>query len=179
MIMASLSAACESSQAAVKSSSSERLSARSVPFDGMRIVGGEREGETRRWRGERFDGMGRVKDKVEGKTAGALLLAGIGLEREREVLFEVGGGKALVILNLEAFGAVSGNGNDLCREERRGAQVLVVALAGFEQSGVDGLEPRLIVDLLGALALEDDGGDATASQTAKSETVAAPGSAKR
>jgi len=91
----------------------------------MRIVGGEREGETRRWRGERFDGMGRVKDKVEGKTAGALLLAGIGLEREREVLFEVGGGKALVILDLEAFGAVSGNGNDLCREERRGAGSLL------------------------------------------------------
>jgi len=59
------------------------------PFDRMRIVGGECEGEPFRRVGERFDGMGRMKDKVESKTAGALLLAGIGLEREREVLFEV------------------------------------------------------------------------------------------
>src|ERR1039458_8433531 len=101
-----------------------------------------------------------MKDEVECKAAGALLLAGVGLEREREVLFEVGRGEALVILDLEAFGAVSGNGDDLCGEERRGAWVFVITLTGFEQTGVDRLEARLIVDLLGAFALENDGGDA-------------------
>jgi hypothetical protein len=61
---------------------------------------------------------------MQRKAAAGLLLACIGLEREREVLFEVRSSQALVVLDLQSLGAVGGDGDNLCSEQRSGAGVL-------------------------------------------------------
>jgi hypothetical protein len=101
-----------------------------------------------------------VEFEAETEVLRGLLCVGRGLERQSEGLAELKGGEALVVLELDALGAVGGDGDDPGAEGGGGFGVRAVALSGFEEPGVDGLEASLIVDLFGALAFEDDGGDA-------------------
>src|SRR5580692_2604652 len=66
----------------------------------------------------------------------------------------------LVILNLEALGAVGWNGNNMRAEDRALSCLVLRALALFQQSRVDGLALQLLVDCLGALAFQNYGRNA-------------------
>ncbi len=89
-----------------------------------------------------------------------LVFAGIRLERQREELLKVRSREALVIFELQALGTVRRDRRDPGREDRGVERAGVVAIARLEESGIDGLQTCLVVDLLGALALQDDGRDA-------------------
>ena len=101
-----------------------------------------------------------MQHEVQLEVVRNLLLFVVGLERQREEMLEVGGGEALMVFQLEALRSIRRNGSDLRGEDGGALRVDAVGLAHFKEARVDRLQAGLVVDLLGALALEDDSGDA-------------------
>src|SRR5262245_62140422 len=82
-----------------------------------------------------------------------------GLERKREIRFEIVYRQQLGVLELEPLGSVRRNRRDLNCERGR---VSVFALL-LQQSGIDRLQREILVDLFGSALLEDHAGNAHVS----------------
>src|SRR5579883_2834268 len=97
---------------------------------------------------------------MDAEAPRGLGLIGVGMERQHEIGLEAFNGDGLVVFDLETLGAPGLDGYDVSAEDGVAAGVVDAALALFKKAGVDGLRFQAGVDFLGALALEDDGGDA-------------------
>ena len=92
--------------------------------------------------------------------SGRLGLVGIGMQRHGEKRLKIFNREGLVILDLNTFCAEARNGNDARAEHLAAPRLFRAAFAHLEQAGVDRLLLQRVVNLLGALSLQDDTGDA-------------------